>query len=188
MLSHKKEENIYGSGLREMNLIFCYPRKMVNVTVAFLLTGGGKFTGGGGCGLVAKLYPTLVTPWTVAHQAPLPIEFSRHQYWSRLPFPSPGDLLDPGIKPRSPTLQADSLPTELGEKTYSQGLFLPGHSKIPLVPVILLCRPLPGTAWGEFQRSHGAPASLDVLVRNESLIEILRGCSVTQCWGWSQKR
>ena len=123
MLSQKKEENIYGSGLREMNLIFRYPRKMANVTVAFLLTGGGKFTGDGGCGLVAKSYPTLVTPWTVAHQAPLPIEFSRHQYWSRLPFPSPGDLLDPGIKPGSPVLQADSLPTELGEKTYSQGLY-----------------------------------------------------------------
>ena len=87
------------------------------------MTGGGKFTGDGGCGLVAKSYPTLVTPWTVAHQAPLPIEFSRHQYWSRLPFPSPGDLLDPGIKPGSPVLQVDSLPTELGEKTYSQGLF-----------------------------------------------------------------
>ena len=69
--------------------------------VVFLLTGGGKFTGGsGGCsGLVAKLYPTLVTPWTVAHQAPLSIKFSRHEYWSRLPFPSPGHLPDPGIKP-----------------------------------------------------------------------------------------
>ena len=83
--------------------------------VVFLLTGGGKFTGGsGGCsGLVAKLYPTLVTPWTVAHQAPLSIKFSRHEYWSRLPFPSPGDLPNPGIEPGSPALKADSLPTEL---------------------------------------------------------------------------
>ena len=65
-----------------------------------------------GC-LVAKLCPTLAIPWTVAHQAPLSMGFSRQQYWSGLPFPSPGDLPDPGIEPGSPALQADSLPTEL---------------------------------------------------------------------------
>ena len=54
-----------------------------------------------------------MTPWTVAHLAPLSMKFSRQEYWSELPFPSPGDLPDPGIKPRSPALQADSLPTEL---------------------------------------------------------------------------
>ena len=54
-----------------------------------------------------------MTPWTVAHQAPLSMGFSRKEYWSGLPFPSPGDLPDPGIKPRSPSLQADSLPFEL---------------------------------------------------------------------------
>ena len=53
-----------------------------------------------------------VTPWTVACQASLSMEFSRQQYWSGLPFPSPGDLPDPGIKSRSPALQADSLPSE----------------------------------------------------------------------------
>ena len=42
-----------------------------------------------------------VTPWTVAHQAPLSMGFSRQEYWSGLSFPSPGDLPDPGIKPRS---------------------------------------------------------------------------------------
>ena len=52
------------------------------------------------------------TPWTVAHQAPPSMEFSRQEYWSGLPFPSPGDLLDPGIKPGSPTLRADTLPSE----------------------------------------------------------------------------
>ena len=62
--------------------------------------------------LVTKLYPTLATPWTVACQAPPSVGISRQQYWSRLPFPSPGDLPDPGIKPRSPALQADSLPIE----------------------------------------------------------------------------
>ena len=69
--------------------------------------------GGGGVGLVPKLCPTLETPWTVAHQAPLYMGFSRQEYWSGLPFPSPRDLSNPGIKPRSPELQADSLPTEL---------------------------------------------------------------------------
>ena len=63
--------------------------------------------------LVAKLCPTLVTPWTVAHQAPLSMGLSRQEYWSGLPFPSPGDLSNPGIEPGSPALQADSLPTEL---------------------------------------------------------------------------
>ena len=52
----------------------------------------------------------FVTPWTVAHQAPLSIGFSRQAYWSGLPFPSPGDLPNPGVEPRSPALQSDSLP------------------------------------------------------------------------------
>ena len=64
-------------------------------------------------GVVARLCPTLATPWSVAHQAPLSMEFSRQEYQSGLPFPCPGDLPDPGIKPRSPALQADDLPTEL---------------------------------------------------------------------------
>ena len=54
----------------------------------------------------------FVTPWTVTRQASLSMEFSRKEYRSRLPFPSPGDLPDPGIEPESPTLQADSLPSE----------------------------------------------------------------------------
>ena len=54
----------------------------------------------------------FATPWTVAYQAPLSIEFSRQEYWSGLPFPSPGDLPDPAIKPGSPALQADALPSE----------------------------------------------------------------------------
>ena len=71
------------------------------------------------CGgsLFAKLCLTLPTPWTVAHQAPLSMEFSRQEYWSGLPFPSPGDLPEPGIEPGSPALQANSLPTELQGKT-----------------------------------------------------------------------
>ena len=52
------------------------------------------------------------TPWTVAYHAPPSMEFSRQEYWSGLPFPSPGDLPDPGIKPGSSALQADALPSE----------------------------------------------------------------------------
>ena len=54
----------------------------------------------------------FVTPWTAAYQAPPSMGFSRQAYWSGLPFPSPGDLPDPGTEPRSPTLQADALTSE----------------------------------------------------------------------------
>ena len=54
----------------------------------------------------------FATPRTVAHQAPQSMEFSRQDYWSGLPFPSPGDLPNPGIKPGSPTWQADALSSE----------------------------------------------------------------------------
>ena len=60
----------------------------------------------------------FATPWTAAHQAPVSMRFSRQGYWSGLPFPSPRKLLDPGIKAGSPTLQADSLLTELQGKPY----------------------------------------------------------------------
>ena len=54
----------------------------------------------------------FVTPWTVAYQAPPSMGFSRQQCWSGLPFPSPGDLPDPGIESGSPALQADALLSE----------------------------------------------------------------------------
>ena len=54
----------------------------------------------------------FVTPWTVAHQAPPSMDFSRQEYWGGLSFASPGDLPNPGIEPRSPTLPADALPSE----------------------------------------------------------------------------
>ena len=59
---------------------------------------------------VAQSCPTLCDP--VDYQAPLSVGFSRQEYWSGLPFPSPGDLPDPGIEPRSPTLEADALTSE----------------------------------------------------------------------------
>ena len=74
----------------------------------------------------------FVTPWTVAYQALLSMGFSRQEYWSGLPFPSPGDLPNPGIEPRSPTLQAGCLPAEpqgqlkntgVGSLSLLQGIF-----------------------------------------------------------------
>ena len=75
----------------------------------------------------------FVTPWTVAHQARLSMEFSRQEYWSGLPCPPPGNCPKLGIKPRSPALQADSLPAEsqgkpkntgMGSLSLPQGIFL----------------------------------------------------------------
>ena len=72
------------------------------------------------CVSVTQLCLIFVIPWIVACQTPLSMEFSRQKYWSGLLFPSPGDLPDPGIGPRSPALQADSLP--------ESGKGLPGNS------------------------------------------------------------
>ena len=62
--------------------------------------------------LLAQSCLTLCNPWAVAHQAPPSMEFSRQDYWSGLPFPSPGDLPDPGIEPRSPALRPAALLSE----------------------------------------------------------------------------
>ena len=59
----------------------------------------------------------FVTPWTLAHQAPLSMVFSRQEYWSGLPCPSPGDLPNPGIVPRFPELQEDFLPLSKWQPT-----------------------------------------------------------------------
>ncbi|CAI9172100.1 unnamed protein product [Rangifer tarandus platyrhynchus] len=60
--------------------------------------------------LVTKLCPTLVTLCTIASQVPLSMGFPRQAYWNGLPFPSPGDLLNPGTEPKSPAWQVDALP------------------------------------------------------------------------------
>ena len=72
-----------------------------------------------GGGLITKSCPTLATPWTVVCQAPLSMRFSKQEYWSGLPFPSPGYLPNPGIEPRSPALQADALTSEAPGKPNS---------------------------------------------------------------------
>ena len=79
-------------------------------------------------------------PWTVAHQTPLTMEFSRQEYWSGLSFPSPRDLPDPGIEPGSPTLWADSLLSEPPGKPFRQlalyfiPLLLLGRQSLELPP------------------------------------------------------
>ena len=81
------------------------------------------------------------TLWTAAHRAPLSMELSRQEYWSGLPFPSPGDLPDPGIDPGSPALQADSSPSEPPGKPLSHlvcGILLQQLELRPLhVPTIV---------------------------------------------------
>ena len=82
--------------------------------------------------LISALYPELLsevlgeillfaTPWTISYQASLSMEFSRQEYWSGLPFPSPGDLPDTRIEPGSPALQADALPSESPGKPPKEG-------------------------------------------------------------------
>ena len=72
------------------------------------------------CVLVAQSCPTLCDPMTAAHQAPPSMDFSRQEYWSGLPFPSPGHLPDPGIKPDFSALAGNSLPPEPRGKPYCQ--------------------------------------------------------------------
>ena len=75
----------------------------------------------------------FVPPWTVACQAPLSMGFSRQEQWGGLPFTSPGDLPNPGTEPRSPTLQADSLPSKPPGKPCSIPHHRPGE-QVPFSP------------------------------------------------------
>ena len=70
----------------------------------------------------------FVTPWTVTYQVPLSIGFSRQKYWSGLPFPPPGDLPNPGVEPRPPTLQADALLSEPPGKPHTIVYRLQSHT------------------------------------------------------------
>ena len=76
----------------------------------------------------------FVIPWSVTYQAPRSMGFYRHKYWSGLPFPSPRDLSDPGIKPGYSTLQADALPSEPPGKPDSQSF---GCFRLPLIAKVL---------------------------------------------------
>ena len=112
-----------------------------------------------------------VIPWTAACSTPPSKEFSRQEYWSGLPFPSPGGLPHPGIEPRSPTLQADSLPTEplgkpkntgVGSLSFLQQIFLTQE----LNQGLLHCR--------EILYQLNYPESLVVTSRAYSLIVVHR--------------
>ena len=92
--------------------------------------------------LVTQLCPTLCDPGTVAHQAPLSMEFSSQEYCSGQPFPSPGDHPNPGIEPVSPALQTDSLPSEPpGKPKYKWYATATAKS---LQSCLTLCDPIPG--------------------------------------------
>ena len=95
----------------------------------------------------------FVTPWTAAHQALLSMGFSRQEYWSGLPFPSPGDLPDPGTEARSPTLLADALTSEPPGKPMtnldcilkSRDIALPTNVclvKVMVFPLVIGCESL----------------------------------------------
>ena len=110
-----------------------------------------------------------MTPWTVARQAPLSMGFPRQEYWIGLPFSSPGDLPNPSIKPRSPTLQADSLSAEppgkpknigVGSLSLLQRIFLTQESK----PGLLIVDSLPTELSGmpTFQNLRLSPFSLAI--------------------------
>ena len=90
----------------------------------------------------------VATPWTVALQAPPSMGFSRQEYWSGLPFPSPGDLLDLGIEPRSPASKADSLPSEPPGKPDSTKLVTKKQKQTEKLP------PPPKFGWIEIYFNH----------------------------------
>ena len=111
---------------------------------------------------------SFVTPWTVAHQAPLPKEFYRQEYLSGLPFPFPGDFPNPGIEPGSSALQADSLPSEP-----------PGKLRIMECIVISFSR-------GPSQPRDGAPVSRKspTWQADSSFLSHQRGC---KAWWYIHK-
>ena len=97
----------------------CTHTNIPNCLINYLYKNGG--------GLVAKLYLALIIPWILAYQTPLSMGFSRQEYWSGLPLPSPEDLPIPRIEHRSPALQADSLPAELWGKLCSVITVITGY-------------------------------------------------------------
>ena len=119
-----------------------------------------------------SLVRLFATPWTVAYQAPSSRGFSRQEYWSGLLFPSPGDLPDPGIKPRSPALEADALTSEPpGKPPHRQVAYVPqashletgeclGRAGSVLMPsaqyLFRLCLPTPTSFGSEFIRKAWA--------------------------------
>ena len=103
-------------------LPFPYPGDLLNPAIksmSSVLAGRFSTTESPGTPKSISRIRLFVTPWTVACQASLSMEFYRQEYWNELPLPSPGDLPNPGIEAGSPMLQADSLLTELIISIYS---------------------------------------------------------------------
>ena len=111
----------------------------------------------------------FATPWTVAYQALPSMGFSRQEYWSGLPFPSPGDIPDPGIKSGSPTLRVDALTSEPPEKptTYEFPVTQPVLDRDKIFMTSILCVSMPLieaegmvaveiVSWTEIQPPFGA--------------------------------
>ena len=117
--------------------IWLWPLLMSSFVEFYLLTPASVFLGPPvskteQCACMLSFIQLFATPWTVAHQAPLSMEFSRQEYWSELPSATPGDLSNPGIKPLSPALQVDSLPSEpLGKPDGSTDWDMPGDLLVP---------------------------------------------------------
>ena len=115
------------SNLLTFDNVFVFPAKLSCILVPLLPFRNSSSELRGrlpGLCVCQSLSPVqlFATPWTLLHQAPLSRELSRQEYLNELSFPSPGDLPDSGIEPRSPALQADSLPSEL------LGIWHPYHS------------------------------------------------------------
>ena len=87
-----------------------------------------------------------MTPWSVAGRSPLYMEFSRQEYWSELPFPSPEDLSDPGIQPGSSALQANSSPSDPPEKPWGKDAAATAAKSLQACPT--LCDPIDGSPPG----------------------------------------
>ena len=134
-----------------------------------------------GGGWVAKSCPTLATPWTVARQAPLSMGFSRQEYQSGLPCPSPGDLPHPGTEPRSPALQAVSLPTELWTTNYSWALVV--------CWLFFWYSFLPNSSWNYYVtesvvNSSCQPCQVVMVVDNKTIYWASRRLSFSRAWIW----
>ena len=137
--------------------------RLLSIFLCFSMPGGG--------GLVTKSCLTLATPRTVACQDPLSMGFSRQEYWSGLPFPSPGDLPNLGTEPGSFALQADSLPTELQGKPFS---ILAAAAAKSLQSCLTLCDPIDGSPPGSSVPGILQARILEwVAISNNSLISYL---------------
>ena len=126
-------------------------------------------------------------PWTVAHKAPLSMGFSRQEYWSGLPCPPPGGLPNPGIEPKSPPLQAVSLPSEPpGKESPCEGtgvlLIRPGTGSLRSRPVQSSCLPGAGPV------SETVKSPLWVLDTNPARAQTLFACLQPESEAWGRKQ